>query len=104
MIVEDCECDRGWLVEQTYGFTAPPEGSVVIQRCDLCERYPGDIDAAVAFAEVIGGRVFAIGDGEMMAPQSDAWVELGGKAGPVIWFEERAAIENGWYVNPEESP
>ena len=48
-------CDQcggtGWLWGQTYGFSWPAEvrdGEVAtsIQRCDMCERWEGDWDAA----------------------------------------------------------
>ena len=31
-----------------------PQG---VQRCDSCDRYPGDLDAALALAQLVGGQV-----------------------------------------------
>lgn len=31
--------------------------AVGIQRCDACDTYPGDLDAALALARVVGGVV-----------------------------------------------
>lgn len=45
------ECNhKGWLApcENSYG-CAPPDGFVIVQRCDNCETFDTDLDAAKAF-------------------------------------------------------
>jgi hypothetical protein len=97
----ECECRQtGVLVDQTYGRTAPPADAVLIQRCDQCERYPGDLDAAVAYATTTGGTVHAVGDGEMFAPQSDPWVTPGGPGG-IVWHRTAEAIAAGLYTEED---
>lgn len=53
-----CICEgRGYLPHQTYGDAwpagSPPDGTqwVSVQRCDYCEVFEGDLDAAKAFIE-----------------------------------------------------
>jgi hypothetical protein len=38
----------------------PDDNGVVanIERCDACQRFPGDLHAALAVQEVVGGRIF----------------------------------------------
>lgn len=72
-----------------------------IQRCDGCERFDGDIEAAERYAERFGGRVHAIGDGENMAEQSDVWVMPGEAAGPVVWHSVDEARRLEWYDDGE---
>jgi len=57
----DCDAckGRGWLDVSLDG-TETPEGLVVVQRCDACNRYPTDIAAAEGRVAASGGRVFAI--------------------------------------------
>ena len=117
---EPCgECnDTGWFPGTGYGHTDPPGPGQIVQRCDECSRFDGDLAAAIDWARVNGGQVHAIIgstiDGEpQMAPQSDAWVFTGGTWDPlvhgdpgtdiggVIWHTEIAATYQGWYENPE---
>ena len=49
----DCECDGTGLFAPT-GNGPTSQG---IQRCDLCERFAGDLDAALALAEHAGKDV-----------------------------------------------
>lgn len=42
-------CDgRGYLLDQEYGYADAPPDWRYVQRCDTCERYAGDDDAAQA--------------------------------------------------------
>lgn len=87
----------GWLLNQTYGFTSPPEGAVLIQRDDEMDVFEGDLEAAVAYAESIGGTAHAIMmDPETMAPLSDAWVLPGGPGG-LVKHSLSEATAQGWY-------
>jgi hypothetical protein len=74
----------------------------VVQRCDACRTHPGDLEAALAYAEAHGGRVHAIGDGEVFAPQSDPWIMPGEEPGPVVWHSVEEAHRQNWYPAPEE--
>lgn len=101
---DECECEAGVLVDQTYGHTAPPwPEAVMVQRCDLCEVHDGDLTAAVAHAAATGGRVHAIGDRETetMAPLSDVWIMPADNPGPVIWHPTADAVRAGWIVEEE---
>lgn len=100
----------GWLLDQTYGHTDPPEHWTTIQRDDETGMFPGDLDAAVAYSQAHGCYVvMAIGDAEtrMLAPQSDVMVRSDGH-GPahtdhvdVVWVTEELATRYGWYANPD---
>lgn len=76
----------GYLLDQGYGYTEMPADAVPVQRCDACDRYPGDINAAHAAARDLGtsygahldadGNTITNPDsGEEMYP-GDAWVRL----------------------------
>lgn len=85
---DEC-CESGYLIEQTYGETDPTDPrAVFVQRCDECEFYDSDLSAAKAYASGFRGRiVWAIGNGQTMAPQSDAWV--GEESAPIaMWARE----------------
>jgi hypothetical protein len=69
-----------------------------IQRCDECELYPGDCEAAQALASLVGGVVCYQAEetgervrwsgthlGPMIEDQSNPWVEVEGV--PVSWSE-----------------
>jgi len=80
-----------------------------IQRCDTCDLFPGDLEAALALAQAVGGVAcfYAEGDntgdpdswtvqrtfdgtdpGEVLiADRTNPWVEINGK--PVDWDERR---------------
>lgn len=98
---EECGCDAGVLVHQSYGLTSPPwPEAVLVQRCDECAVFEGDVDAALAFAgRTPTGRVHAIGDGENLAPQSDPWVMPYDNPGPVVWHPTGDAVRAGWYID-----
>ena len=50
-MIETIECDAckddGYLTISVDGFTAP-DGMTLIQRCDQCERFRDDLEAAQA--------------------------------------------------------
>lgn len=46
----------GYLVGQTYEAAEIPKGAIPVQRCDQCQRFDGDENAARAFAVFVGGR------------------------------------------------
>jgi hypothetical protein len=101
-----CDCadhGAGYLIGQTYGHTDPPDGAVIVQRCDQCEVFDGDIAAAVAYANVHGGRVHVIGDGKIIYRQTDVWVmpDEPWNLNFVDWHLPARAIGYGW-VAPEE--
>lgn len=51
LVTSTCtECTNGYLLDQGYGFTEIPAGAVPVQRCDTCEFFEGDLDAAKAAA------------------------------------------------------
>lgn len=110
-----CDCDdKGWIVDQTYGYTDPPhDDAKLIQRCDTCTTFDGDLDAAKAFAREakrLSGapqRIYAIGDGEVMAPESDCWVSTSLRdadqlversEGGVLWIDPAVATSRGIYL------
>lgn len=79
-----CVCgDTGYLLGQSYGNTDPPEGAMCIQRCDLCQVYEGDLEAAMAASEALGtswgyhadkdGNIAYVGD-EVDDFPGDPWV------------------------------
>lgn len=49
-----CETCAG---EPVAGVIAPMNTREGIQRCDECERFEGDLDAALALARLVGGTV-----------------------------------------------
>lgn len=78
----------GYLVDQSYGACDLPDGAVPVQRCDECQRWAGDDDAAAAYAASLDGPAvvgfgFAVragGDGREVADLTgaggDFWVLL----------------------------
>lgn len=103
---EDDDCSdhgAGYLIGQTYGQTEPPAGGVLIQACGTCQRFEGDIDAALEYANRHGGRVHAIGDGETMVAQTDTWVmpDEPWNLHFVQWHTEAEAIAEDW-IEPKE--
>lgn len=105
----------GWLLEQTYGHTTPPQpDAVLVQQCDSCDRWGSDVSAAVSAAIARGPewRAYAIGSAiaVMQAPQSDAWIS----EFPLVvyhkfrdqhrphWVETFTALRAGWYEPPPE--
>lgn len=100
---EACECFEGVLLGQGRGYTFPPEhDAVIVRRCETCERYAGDLDAAVAYAERVGGSVYVIGNGwgrdGVLAFDADAWVaDIGAQ---ITWLDPEAATSAGWYIEP----
>lgn len=96
------ELITGWLLEQTYGRTEPPEG-VLIQRDDEADIYEGDVEAALAYAAHIAGTAHGIFvDDEVLAPQSDLWVVHGGPGG-LVKHTLAEALENDWYDSVDDS-
>lgn len=46
------ECNgTGYLLDQEYGFADAPDDWRYVQRCDTCQEYDGDDDAAQAAAD-----------------------------------------------------
>lgn len=96
------ECgNTGYLIAQTYGHTSPPQDDdVTIQRCDECQRFAGDIDAAQAYVRAEGPMlVWAIGDGDTMARAADCWVSKTRRPDPQI----RPRYVEGVYWIPEDT-
>lgn len=76
----------GYLLDQGYGYSHVPFDSVPVQRCDACDRYPGDIEAATAAAKDLGtcwgadrdedGNIKPVTDPEGGEFPGDAWVRI----------------------------
>lgn len=81
----DCECGEGGVP----GVIGLPVPGAPVQRCDLCERFPGDLDAALALAVHQSMvvlfvndrgllRIYTAADADddtiMLAPGSDPWL------------------------------
>lgn len=94
---EGCTC-TGSPVAGTLPAMDTPEG---IQRCDECQVFPGDLEAAQALADMVGGVVrfvkYVSDDDEedvtftgdlpddvLIANSTNPWVEVGGE--PVDWM------------------
>lgn len=100
-----CDCSdegAGYLVGMSYGHTSPPEGALLIQACDTCQRFEGDVDAAVVYAARHGGVVHAVGEvtepgKELLSYLSDVWVMPDEPAtAKVVWHTEGVAVGRGW--------
>lgn len=54
-----CECDGNIVPGVLSGDRSAGETVIeYVSRCDECERFPGDLEAALALAEIVGGRVW----------------------------------------------
>jgi hypothetical protein len=51
-IEEPCDCEGGALpgMDDEMG-SEPPEGFTVVQRCDTCEKFETDLEAASAWGD-----------------------------------------------------
>lgn len=56
-VEEACECDDGLVPGALLGCGSTPGAPIGIEKCDLCNRFDDDLDAAVAAAELVGGVV-----------------------------------------------
>ena len=73
------ECEGlGYLLHQTYGETAPPDGGITVQRCDQCDTFNGDLLAA---EEAAGHRGWDFGYDQRpgdepgtLGERLDAWI------------------------------
>lgn len=97
----------GWLVDQTYGNTIPPDGYVSVQRDDEADIFPGDIEAAQAYARANGGgEVLCIVGSEgpgVLAPQSDVMVRLRRGSTDTHWITEAEAAARDIYERPSDA-
>lgn len=61
---EGCECDESPLPGVTNSI--PDENGIVvnIERCDMCCRFEGDLEAALVVQFIHGGRIFYYQEGE----------------------------------------
>ena len=76
----------GFLLDQGYGYTEVPYGAVPVQRCDTCNRFPGDLEAASAAAAALGthfdayrdpdGNIRPVTDPEGGEFPGDAWIRI----------------------------
>ena len=60
-LINPCETCRDQPVPGVIVIDETAEGhrrTRKVQRCDFCERYPGDLDAARATQLVVGGRIY----------------------------------------------
>lgn len=85
----------GWRLGGS-GRTTPPPGGTLVQRCDACGKFDGDLAAAQEYALLHGGQVGAIRsvclpDEPLMAPGSDPWVV----AGAPRWAEGVHSVPGG---------
>lgn len=55
--LQRCECE-GDIIPGVHHPAAANGVIASVERCDTCERYPGDLDAALALAAVVGGEVW----------------------------------------------
>lgn len=62
-----CCGGTGYLLRQEYGFADIPDGWIPVQRCDACQLFEGDDDAAKEAATVYA-TTFKFFDGEYGAP------------------------------------
>ncbi len=73
----DCECGGcGYLLGFTYGECDLPDGAIPVQRCDLCQHFEGDDEAALAALGNNGGGTWGYGltEHDDPAEAGDFWI------------------------------
>jgi hypothetical protein len=100
------DTETAWL-ESTYGNTSPPSPDwVMIQRDDESDLCPGDLEAAVLYANHHGGgEILAIGDGShddgsgswepLLADLTDVMVRLRPGKTHILWITVDEAKQRG---------
>lgn len=77
-------CDgKGYLLDQTYGYTFIPFGAVSVQRCDSCQRYIDDRPAARQAARDLGTAWGGNHDPDTGEIVEEALNEIGEHLGPI---------------------
>jgi hypothetical protein len=87
------ECTNGVLIGFTYGYAEIPDGATAVQRCDECQRFESDQDAAVALARSWSTDWGIAGDPSAQDAPGDWWVRLPTSSRRDPFLSESAAVQ-----------